>query len=367
MDQRLNMRLLLTAQGEWNIYACGVLAQRLHDLGCQVFVAHRPVAEHLLLPFTPVWKGAVLPLDPEQLAASDLTHHVEAIGIFAAPDAVAQFQRIHRLTCELTGRQPGLLFSGPSEPLSGDLLEEDLLARLGCDLLCLHGTTEVEVLEELMRHSDHPNPAHVVMGLWQLPPQASSDDSDAQPIRNLIFIEQADFPASSSNRRKLLSQLEHLARSLPDWRIIIHPEYSQTGQSKDLRDNSLARLMLTKSFKRKPELPENLMIGGAGGLPQIIANASLTVTLTSTAALAALAWGKPLLLMADYGFSSACNSQLWMGSGLTGRLSAITTEEELLEIPVVHPGWLQALGGAVENGAADLIVALQRLLKGAQA
>lgn len=367
MDQRLKMRLLLTAQGEWNIHACDVLAQALHDLGCQVFVAHKPFPDHLLLPFTPAWDGPVLPLEPDHLATSDLTHHVDAIGVFAAPDVVARFQQVHRLACELTGRKPGLIFSGPSEPLSGDLLEEDLLARLGCDLLCLHGATEVEVLEELIRHSENPDQAHVVMGLWQVPPRPSSHQSGDLAMKNFVFIEQSDFPASAANRRKLLSQLERLAKSLPDWHIIIQPDYIQVDNYEKLPDSSLARLLLTKNFKRKPELPVNLMIGGAGGLPRIVANASVTATLTSTAALSALAWGKPLLLMADYGFSSACNSQLWIGSGLTGRLAAITTVEGLLEIPAVHPGWFHALGGSVTNGAEELITALQRLREAAQA
>ena len=212
MDQGLKMRLLLTAQGDWNIHACGVLAQRLLDLGCQVFVAYRPLPSHLNQPFTTAWQGPVLPLSPEQLATSDLTRHVDAIGVFAAPQVVHQFQQVHQMACDIAGHQSAPLFSGPSQPLSGDLLEEDLLGRLGCDLICLHGSSEVEVLSELTQHSQVGSQAFVELGLWQLPQKPVSEEYDDQSSKSFLFIEQPDFPASSTNRKRLLSQLEDLAR-----------------------------------------------------------------------------------------------------------------------------------------------------------
>jgi hypothetical protein len=61
------------------------------------------------------------------------------------------------------------VFSGPAQPLRGDLLEADLLERMGCELLCLHGPEEAEVLQELTQHARQPPPASVQLGLWQVP------------------------------------------------------------------------------------------------------------------------------------------------------------------------------------------------------
>lgn len=356
------MRLLLTAQGDWNLYACGLLAQRLQDLGCQVFLSHEPYPSLQNLPYLPVWQGPVLPLGPEHLATSDLTHHVDAIGVFAAPEIVSRFRQVHHLACTLAGHSTVPIFSGPVQPLSGDLLEEDLLGRLGCDLLCLHGPQEVEVLQEIIRDGSHPDQRHVQLGLWQLPaaPNLDASDHDPKQGRSLVFIEQCDYPASQTNRKKLITQLESLARVLPDWTIVIQPDYMQPEDIRQLNPASLARLLLTKSFVPRPELPPNLILGGAGGLPRILATAAVTATLTSSIALASLIWGKPVICMADYGFSNACNSPLWLGSGLIGRLAALSSSEELLELPAPHPEWLRSLGASISDGAERLLQALQQ-------
>lgn len=363
MDQRLNMRLLLTAQEDWNIQACGLLAQGLQDLGCEVFVAHDPFSSAISLPFTPVWKGTVLPLSPERLAISDLTRHVDAIGVFAAPDVVARFRETHQLACSLAGHRAVPVFSGPCHPLTGDLLEDDLLGRLGCDLLCLHGPAETEVLRELTLHSPDSAQGSVEMGLWQLPTAPGKESDEARASKRLIFIEQADFPASSTNRRRLLAQIEDLAKRLPEWQIIIQPDYSQPEDAKSLDPSSFARLLLTKNLKPRPELPTNLMLGAEGTLPRILASATVSATLTSPASMAALAWGKQVMIVADYGFSSACNSQLWMGSGLVGRLAAISAEQELYELPAMHPDWFNSIGGNIKDGAQRLLASLERLLE----
>jgi hypothetical protein len=245
--------------------------------------------------------------------------------------------------------------------LSGDQLEADLLGRLGCDLICLHGPMESEVLGELTRHNEHAGHPHVELGLWQLPPQSANENHDEETTRSVVFIEEQSFPASSVNRKKLISQLERLARVLPSWNILIQPDYGQPEDTMRRNPHNLSRLLLTKNLKPRPELPSNIILGAAGGLPRILANATVAATLTSSAALASVAWGKPLLVLADYGFSSSAQSQLWMGSGLTGRLAAITSGEELLELPAVHAGWLHTMGGSITDGAQRLLTSLQHL------
>lgn len=359
MDQGVNLRLLLTASGDWDIHACGVLAERLQQHGCEVFVAHSdPGLE--TPPVRAAWPGPVLPLSPMQVAVSDLCRHVDAIGVFARPERVQEFRQTYRLACQLAKHPAAPVFSGPSQPLSGDLLEEDLLGRLDCELLCLHGPEEAEVLQELTQHSHRAPPASVQLGLWQVPDQPHGEQAADFKEKRIVFLEQQDFPATSSSRHRLLRLLENLANRLSDWTVVIQPDYRQLEVDEEM-DNGLGALLQEKRQHLQGRSVTNLVVGGEAGLPAVLNHASLAATLTSGATLMAVARGIPVLALADFGFSSTGNSAFWMGSGVMGRLEAIEKEEQLLQLPRVQPDWFRTIGGDIRDGAERLLTALCQL------
>jgi hypothetical protein len=108
--------------------------------------------------------------------------------------------------------------------------------------------------------------------------------------------------------------------------------------------------------------PDNLVFGAPGQLLSQLASCSACVSVSSPWSLTAMAWGRPTLLIGDYGIHTDQGTTAFFGSGLMHRLQTIDHLDQLLALPPVNASWLQSMGWGVHDGAARLIQRLEELM-----
>jgi len=343
------MRLGLICDGQTGQRASELLAGALQPHG----------AEMTLFSGTPPQDSALgwLPLEPLAAAANPLLFGFDAVGVFLEGEALAQVPRIHRQAATLHQQQPVTLFSGPMRPLYGDALSADLLARLDYDLLCLQGDMQVQHLQWLLRGTDYEQKPSIAIGLWCLPTHPVGHRPSQQPL--LVVLDQPQIPASPLTNAVLYERLCNAARESPSWLIRLQPDgplaADPTADPSTWPETSLC---WHHHQDRKP--PANLQLGQADELAWSVAQASACLGLGSDWLLPAVIWGKPTLVLGDYGIRTELNGPLFFSSGLMQRLmDCLPLHEKIPALPAANPDWLDAIGWAVADGPQRLLLKLQ--------
>lgn len=350
------MRLGLICHGQPGLGACELLAAALQRCGAHVtlFSAHAPRNSALS------W----LPLGPLEAAASELLHGFAAVGVFVEGDAIAQVPRIHRQAAALRERKPVPLFTGPIRPLCGDALNADLLARLDYDLLCLQGTMQQQQLRWLLRATPHEHKPSIAIGLWCLPTEPLGHRPTQQPL--LVVLDQPQCPASPLANALLYERLCNAARESTRWQIRLQPDgplcadsRTETGTDPCTDPGQWPETSLCWHHSQDRRPPANLQRGQPDDLAWSVAQASACLGLGSDWLLPAVIWGKPTLVLGDYGVRTDFNGPLFFGSGLMHRLvDVLPLEQHLLSLPAPNPGWLDDLGWAIADGPERLLLRL---------
>jgi hypothetical protein len=305
-----------------------------------------------------------LPQTPEQAAVSELLHQFDAVGVFVETEAAAELRRIHRRAAALRQRSPVPLFSGPVRPLCGDALSADLLPRLDFELLCLQGEAQHEHLRWLLQNgtpTEQPDgaPAHVAIGLWCLP-SAPIGHSPSQE-RLLVVLDEPQIPPSPFANGVLLERLMAVAKDSPHWQIRLQPDAALPADPEHWPQTSLAW-----HYRQQPTLPANLQLGAPEELAWAVTQASACLGIGSDWLLPPMVWGKPTVVLGDYGIRTDFNGPLFFGSGLMHRLSDCLPLDRLLSLPGANPAWLDSLGWAIADGPQRLLRALEAVITAAR-
>jgi hypothetical protein len=93
-----------------------------------------------------------------------------------------------------------------------------------------------------------------------------------------------------------------------------------------------------------------------------VTQASACLGIGSDWLLPPMVWGKPTVVLGDYGIRTDFNGPLFFGSGLMHRLSDCLPLDRLLELPRVNPDWLNNLGWAIADGPRRLLRALEPIV-----
>lgn len=148
-----------------------------------------------------------------------------------------------------------------------------------------------------------------------LGPVAASDRTD------LVFAAQAKVPREREDRVRVLEALAAHARRHPERRIVVKVRARRGEAQTHYEEYDYADLLGDLADGRPPP---NLMVED-GPMAEKLARASALVTVSSTAALEAVALGLPVLLLDDFGVSPAMINTVFGGSGLFG------STDELIE------------------------------------
>lgn len=351
------MTILLLADSNPAAYACILLANELGHQGLECLVVATHIdRENLPLPTIPpgLEKVPFLRFSLNELLLSSLIHRAKAVGAFLHASEVGPFVQGYRQICQLHGQSPAPVFSGPVFPLGGDTLIADLLPRLCCDLLCLHGQRQLEEAQDLMYGWPNPVPT-VALGFWFMP-KAPEDGTllgtgRPQPPHTLVVLTQLGLPKPPGAQTRMLRLLGEKASASPHWRVLIQPDHT-------LANNSLP---LNAKPDQLADLPPNLSFGAAANLPLILSRCSACLSLSSPWIFTAMAWGRPVLVMGDHGIRTDQGSAPFFGSGVMGRLDGLSDLDDLLDLPRVNSRWLDQMGWGVHDGATQLTRALRAL------
>lgn len=295
-----------------------------------------------------------LPLPPLQAASSELLHHFDAVGVLLEGEAAAEVRQVHRQAASLRQRPAVSLFSGPIRPLCGDALSADLLPRLGFELLCLQGDAQQQHLRWLLQNGAVAEQPSVSIGLWCLPTAPIGHSPSQAPL--LVVLDQPQIPASPFANGVLHERLGAVARDCPHWQIRLQPDAPLPADPDHWPQSSLCW-----HHRQAQQAPANLQMGAAEDLIWALSQASACLGIGSDWLLPAMIWGKPTVVLADYGIRTDFNGPLFFGSGVMHRLSDCLPLERLQTLPGPNAAWLDSLGWAIADGPQRLLRALRRL------
>lgn len=150
-------------------------------------------------------------------------------------------------------------------------------------------------------------------------PGLGSGDRDA-----VVFAAQAKVPAGRDDRIALLSWLVRLAQNRPDLRVVIKVR-ARAGEAQTHPERWDYATLL-----EEPELldtvggvvPANVVVAD-GPMSEHLERAEALVTVSSTAALEAVAAGVPVLLPSDFGVNAKLINLVFEGSGMFGDADAL--------------------------------------------
>ena len=250
------------------------------------------------------------------------------------PDAVLLSLRgpLVRVVSPLIMRMPNrpVLLSGfPGITIPAE--RKAVIFRELVDLIVLHSRREVRDFSANAADLG----VDVAFGLATFPFLASVGSASA--IRNaVVFAAQAKVPAEREDRIRLLGWLADAARAQPEHRVVVKVR-AIAGEAQTHREEyGFAELLSEPDvLARLAGRPANLVVED-GPMAEHLAQAAALVTISSTAALEAIALGVPVVMVDDFGVDRALINTVFDGSGL------LASSRELIAGRYRHPdpAWL---------------------------
>jgi len=178
-----------------------------------------------------------------------------------------------------------------------------------------------------------------------------------QRPKQLVFAEQVVMPRSRKDRAEMLRILSDLARRSPNWEVLIKPRIAPGEATFHQATDHISTTVL----ESVGQLPANMRLDYRP-LPELLSQARLMATVSSTAFFDALDFGCRPLAIADFGLNPANGSHVFAGSGVWRSLDAAADLDSLdRELPQPDDDWLAWMGYGQTWQPEELILALQQL------
>lgn len=181
--------------------------------------------------------------------------------------------------------------------------------RRGADLFVVHSRRERRAYRDLADQMD----VGLRVGLAGLP-AAQKKPADAESGRDLVFAAQAAVPRDHEQRLKVADILRRAAVADPSRRVVVkvhaRPEVGEREQYSD--DAPYPRL-----FAELGSLPRNIVFTDEP-MAAVLEHAEGLVTISSTAAVDAIAHGIPVIALNTFGVSKDLVNTVFAGSGMLG-------------------------------------------------
>ena len=271
----------------------------------------------------------------------------DAIGVFLTGSKINDI----RLAIQ-RDRHPPLLFCG----FNGVVLDhfiEGVSWRLGYDLICLSGPRDQQALTQLVAGTPFEQQRTILTGLRRNAPSPDLVPLGQRP-RRLVFAEQVIMPASATERSRLVRLLSDLARRCPNWEVVIKPRIAPGDATFHDVDTHIS----TTLQRTLGVLPTNLLLDYRP-LPELLKQARLLATLSSTAFFDALDFGCGVIAISDLGLQPNYGGHIYAGSGVWRSLESITNLDDLgAEQTSPDPRWLEWMGYGEQFSSSALLEVL---------
>ena len=349
-------RLLLIGDSDSQLLACEALCRFPEHLQVEVTINAIPregTPEAILRRAEEL--GTLWRFPMGQLVTNPALLQFDAIGVYLTGSKISDFRE--SLSLVPTRKRP-LLFCG----FNGVVLEkfaEGISWRLGYDLICLSGPRDREALDQIVAGTPFQHQATVLTGLQRNAAADAGGLAQQQRRRQLVFAEQVVMPRSSQERAEMVRILADLARRSPDWDVLIKPRVAPGEATFHEVTQHISHTLL----EGIGQPPANLRLDYRP-LPELLSQARLMATVSSTAFFDALDFGCRPLAMADFGLNPAHGSHVFAGSGVWRKLDSVADLDALdAELPRPDQQWLAWMGYGQTWKPEELILALQNLQK----
>ncbi len=204
--------------------------------------------------------------------------------------------------------------------------------RSPVDLFVIHSRQELRDFSELGMTLGVPGQ----VGLARLPylPRGVTPAGDGAGRNTIVFASQAKVPVRKRDREQILRSLAELSISHPELRPIVKLRARQNEEQTHRERHHFEDLW--NAMVGRNEVPTGAVSFETGAMADHLATAAGFVTVSSTAALEAIAMSVPLLIVSDFGVNAQMINTVFEGSGCLGTL------EELQSARFKHPSdnWL---------------------------
>jgi hypothetical protein len=248
-----------------------------------------------------------------RLEIDELEHRIRSerpdVVVLALRGPVVRFlaRAVDRVTRD--ERRPVIVTGMPGISIPATYLA--LYYRAQTDLLLLHSAQEIRAFQQLAADNGLDQ-RFALANLAFLPAPRSAARGD-----DVVFAAQAKVPAELEDRVLLLERLADVARRRPDRRVVLKLRglagEPQTHAERYPFDTLLAGLA---------DAPPNLVVSTAP-MSDALARASVLATVSSTAAIEAIAMRVPVVLLDDFGVCDALINSVFVGSGLFAPSSSL--------------------------------------------
>jgi hypothetical protein len=295
--------------------------------------------------------GNLWQLELAQLLRHPALLRFDAIGVFLTGSKLAYVRQVIQL---MPGARKPFLFCG----FNGVVLvgfEEAISWRLGYDLICLNGPRDATALKRLVADTPFADQPVLTTGLQRNPTQTALLPAEQRP-RRMVFAEQVVIPASSTERQRMVRILAEVARRSPDWEVLIKPRVAP-GEATFHRAGYHISQTLQDTLGHPPA---NLRLDYRP-LPELLQEARLMATVSSTALFDALDYGCKPVVMADFGALPKSGVHVFTGSGVCRHFDSLADLDSLeTELPWPDPAWLEWLGYGDTHQPLQLLNTIQR-------
>jgi len=234
----------------------------------------------------------------------------------------------------LVSAYPGILFRHQLE---------GMLDRSGVDLLCLNSPADLDTYT-LGCQALGVDPSNAVVTglpiLWGLAPRRQIPEQ-----ASIVFFEQPSIPANPLQRRFLCKQLLRLADRWPHHPVIFKPRTSSLESTLHRRHGEMARL-INKMVSRSNNLEISLQPAS-----RLLRQCGCAITVSSTAALEAMAMGVSTRIVADLGVNETLGNHYFADSAAIADFDAIAEDPFT---PKHHSDWLVSHGACIDGGTRFL-------------
>ncbi|MGL4339629.1 MAG: DUF6716 putative glycosyltransferase [Rhodoglobus sp.] len=251
-----------------------------------------------------------------------------------------------RMIVSASPHRPVIVGGLPGISIPATLLA--LYYRSQLDVFILHSKREIAAFDELASRWG----IRQDFALARLP-YLNQHSQSGSPRRDIVFAAQAKVPRDLLDRERLLSWLLATAREQPMHRVVLKLRGAQ-GEAQTHAE----RFPYGEILGGIEDVPANLVVS-TGPMSGHLEHAVALVTVSSTAALEAVAMGVPVLALDDFGVSPSLINLVFEGSGLLGDSQALITGDYRHPDPLwldknyfhqpVEENWIAAIEAGVRR------------------
>lgn len=223
------------------------------------------------------------------------------------------------------------------------------LDRSGADVLAVNARHELEHFRTVARRLDIDDTNLLLSGLPIL--STSPRRQEQGPIRTVLFADQPTVPAGADERRYLYQRLVDHARLHPERQVLLKPRH-RPGEGTFHRMHHHPEDLLADC------LPTNFAVTYRP-VPDLLDEADLLLTVSSTACLEAVDRGRRVALVLDLGVHERHGNHVFLDSGLLRTFDQIDVDD--LGSP--DPAWVDSwFGGRDAPPAVTVVDRVEALL-----